>query len=238
MYTQEQLQPLLTAVNAVLANEDNTGCTDDLTVTSSACCEALRRANNALQSMQLTVVMHHHRHGISTAVALHPETVVLTQDDAISVLVEEFEPDRDEYIELAPFPDDAVVLVGVPPTCLQCGSALTSAGFCTDETCAYSDWPQCVPLADLEASSQAFIEAKHGVTKRDRSPCYRVEYDPEFTGGEYAGTGSFAFVSETLVKQHGSVEAAFTAQTGLAACHIVHYSGDERYTADAEQVTA
>ncbi|MCZ8254429.1 MAG: hypothetical protein O9327_01955 [Polaromonas sp.] len=49
--------------------------------------------------------------------------------------------------------------------CRKCGSALES-GYCSDSTCVYNDWPQCLPAAELENNPTAALEAKYGVRKR------------------------------------------------------------------------
>lgn len=54
--------------------------------------------------------------------------------------------------------------------CRKCGSPLTPAGYCPDETCPYSDWPQRVPLDDLYELSPQAIEAKHGIAKAEGPP--------------------------------------------------------------------
>lgn len=69
----------------------------------------------------------------------------------------------------------------------------------------------------------------------DAEPHVRFEYDPEFTGGEYEGTGRFALVRYARVQESGP-EAAFTEATGLDAVHVVHYTLDELYDASGEPV--
>ena len=61
------------------------------------------------------------------------------------------------------------------------------------------------------------------------SPRVRVEYDPDFRGGDYHGTGRFAYVPASLAEELGSVKKAFTAHTGLPAVHVIHYDKHERY---------
>jgi hypothetical protein len=57
--------------------------------------------------------------------------------------------------------------------CRQCGSELDENGWCVDQTCVYSDWPQQVERADMEAYSTAELEMKYQVAKRPH------EYDEE-----------------------------------------------------------
>jgi hypothetical protein len=50
--------------------------------------------------------------------------------------------------------------------CRQCGSELDEDGWCVDQTCPYSDWPQQVERSDMEAYSAADLEMKYQVAKR------------------------------------------------------------------------
>jgi hypothetical protein len=56
----------------------------------------------------------------------------------------------------------------------------------------------------------------------------RVEYDPNFCGGNYSGVGKFVL----LPSDTENVEEAFEKKTGLPHCCIVHYSEDELYDED------
>jgi len=61
-------------------------------------------------------------------------------------------------------------------------------------------------------------------------PHTRVEYDLDFTGGDYSDVGNFAFVPLSVVDRHaGDVEAAFKAHTGIDPIHIVNHNLDEVY---------
>lgn len=59
----------------------------------------------------------------------------------------------------------------------------------------------------------------------------RVEWDPEFAGGDYDGVGNFA-----LLPVGCDVETTFTAETGHPASCIVHYSEDELFDADGNSL--
>ena len=52
----------------------------------------------------------------------------------------------------------------------------------------------------------------------------RVEYDREYCGGDYKGTGEFV-----LVPAGPGVEEAFERITGLSSLRIIHFSPDEMY---------
>ena len=71
----------------------------------------------------------------------------------------------------------------------------------------------------------------------------RVEYDLLFCGGDYNGTGQFAFIPLNLVNKFSSqsesdgVDLAFSKTTKIDAMHIVHYTLDEVYDANGNIVT-
>jgi hypothetical protein len=58
----------------------------------------------------------------------------------------------------------------------------------------------------------------------------RVEYDQEFSGGNYSKVGQFALVPAT----EKNIPAAFSKQTGLPETCIIHYSTDELYDEDGK----
>lgn len=63
---------------------------------------------------------------------------------------------------------------------------------------------------------------------RNKSQEYvKVEWDPEYNGGDYSGVGNFA-----LIPVCDDVPAAFEKQTGHPRVHIVHYSEDELHDGD------
>lgn len=66
--------------------------------------------------------------------------------------------------------------------------------------------------------------------------CFRVNYDPDYTGGDYHGTGLFAYVPFALLNQGMTPEEAFTHATGVAAVHVVHYSLDESFDAAGDRL--
>ena len=89
----------------------------------------------------------------------------------------------------------------------------------------------------LEAAGVPEEEAmKHRQTpkgkkaKKKAKTFVQVEYDPNYTGGDYDGVGQFVLVP-TGVK---SIEQAFERMTGLNRKHIVHYCPDELYDKDGE----
>jgi len=64
---------------------------------------------------------------------------------------------------------------------------------------------------------------------------YKVEFDPSYYGGDYKSVGNFALIPADLVDQVG-MDKAFEQTTGHVAANIVHYSEDERCTADGNPV--
>lgn len=65
--------------------------------------------------------------------------------------------------------------------------------------------------------------------------CYRIEYDLNYTGGEYTKFGKYAYVPAELVFALNGVHQAFEKHTGIDAIHIVHWSSDELFTEDGEE---
>ena len=78
----------------------------------------------------------------------------------------------------------------------------------------------------------------------ERSIHIRVEYDPLYTGGDYAGVGEFVLIPLSLIEEFSKqdpdgedgVHLAFTKVTKLDGMHIVHYSLDEHYNQDGELI--
>jgi hypothetical protein len=63
----------------------------------------------------------------------------------------------------------------------------------------------------------------------DQDTFFRVEYDANFSGGDYNGVGDFMLVSSNVIDQEGGVEAAFSQKTGLPSDCIIHFTVDELY---------
>jgi len=63
----------------------------------------------------------------------------------------------------------------------------------------------------------------------------KVEYDPEYRGGDYRGEGKVALVPVPLADTLG-VDEAFRRTTGLDPVHIVNCCGDDIYDADGDPV--
>jgi len=64
-------------------------------------------------------------------------------------------------------------------------------------------------------------------------PHTRVEYDLEFTGGDYSDVGQFAYIPHRVIDEFGGgIQEAFKAHTGIDPVHIVNYNLDEAYDAN------
>jgi hypothetical protein len=50
--------------------------------------------------------------------------------------------------------------------CDKCGSDVGKDGYCQDQTCPFSDWPQGVKVEDMETMTTAEVEAKYCCEKR------------------------------------------------------------------------
>lgn len=167
MYIETQLQPLLDAARSVIDNADTTGCSDDLTVTSQSAIDRLEKSLGALQSLQLTLILHHHSNGVSTICALTENKAPVSDAEALAVLAEDYEPDKEEWVEVLPIANEE--FIQFPGKCRRCDSPLTTDGWCSDHTCPHSDWPQSVPVEDEAESTARETEVKYNVKKRDRA---------------------------------------------------------------------
>lgn len=90
-------------------------------------------------------------------------------------------------------------------------------------------------------------EDRYSVTREDfpEDKVYlKVEWDPDFCGGAYSGTGRQALVplaridayAETGLTEEAGVHRAFADATGQDSRHIIYYTVDDRYTADGELI--
>lgn len=67
----------------------------------------------------------------------------------------------------------------------------------------------------------------------------KVEYDPEFSGGNYDGIGRFEMIPLGEVGDtEDAVESAFERRTGLPRTCVVHWCSDELVDAGGEYVDA
>lgn len=73
-----------------------------------------------------------------------------------------------------------------PTVCGKCGSMLIG-GMCRDETCPYSDWPQQVPVEDIESLAPDDIVAKHGLIRASMHSDDRVLEAPFFAQEWFIG---------------------------------------------------
>lgn len=67
----------------------------------------------------------------------------------------------------------------------------------------------------------------------------RVEYDLDYSGGNYTSVGEFALIPVDELGPNGSgLKKAFEKHTGHNPQHIIHYSMDELYDADDNLIEA
>lgn len=63
-------------------------------------------------SHTLWIALWHHRHGVDPLPFMVPSDRELTEQEVIEWLGEEFEPEREEYIELSRIADRALIFFG------------------------------------------------------------------------------------------------------------------------------
>lgn len=124
-------------------------------------------------------------------------------------------------------PNDVESVDGVELTLLEKREAVER--FLEDYSLSQQDWNA------LESSARDVL--------RERRSYVRVEYDPLYTGGDYSGTGQFAYLPMDLVevyaqKEQGGdgVSLAFAEMIKLDPMHIVHYNFDELYNEHEELI--
>lgn len=57
----------------------------------------------------LWIALWHHRHGVDSLPFLVPSDQLLTEEQVIEMLGDEFEPDREEYIEVSKVEDRQLI---------------------------------------------------------------------------------------------------------------------------------
>lgn len=85
--------------------------------------------------------------------------------------------------------------------------------------------------APLEGTDEAYGAAPEGAH-------FRVEFDLDYWGGDYHGTGDVAYVPFSLLHDARRLtpREAFTRHTGHIANHIVHYTLDDLYDAEGNEL--
>ena len=70
--------------------------------------------------------------------------------------------------------------------------------------------------------------------------CVRVEYDPDYTGGDYSSVGQFAYIPHEVIDRlprndpDANLKTAFTVLVGDPR-HIIHYTFDEPTDQDGNE---
>lgn len=74
---------------------------------------------------------------------------------------------------------------------------------------------------------------------------YRVEYDKNYSGGDYSDVGEFVYIPELEVKERQRVDGlseenalsqAFEEATGLNRRCIIHFPSDERFDSEGNSI--
>jgi hypothetical protein len=68
-----------------------------------------------------------------------------------------------------------------------------------------------------------------------RTKFVRFEYDLTYYGGNYSDVGTFVLVNHEHCKRLGYYKA-FQEHTGHNAIHVIHYSEDELYDCDGNEI--
>lgn len=98
------------------------------------------------------------------------------------------------------------------------------------------DMLQGQTLLNVRIASKEEIDSYKFLLGNKKPQLYiKVEYDPQFAGGDYDGVGEFVYIPMEVVDHHnGDVRQAFMQSTGLRPKTIIHYSPDELYTAEGQ----
>ncbi len=121
-----------------------------------------------------------------------------------------------------------------------------SQEFVAGDECQYEDKdgvPACSEALETDGKA-AYLPFDMVQPRPSRPPkaCIRVEYDPDYGGGNYSKVGRFAYVPlDAIGAVPGSLtgdqrlKAAFQIVTGYDPAHIVHYTFDEVYDQDGNE---
>lgn len=102
MYAKRQLEKLQSLLNDLNNSAMADGCDAGLTVIDATALAAVMAEAAALANLnqQLVLGQHEHRHGESRYAFLVPAGAELTQAQFESLLTEEFEPEREEFLRI------------------------------------------------------------------------------------------------------------------------------------------
>jgi hypothetical protein len=73
---------------------------------------------------------------------------------------------------------------------------------------------------------------------KKRKKCVRVEWDLNYSGGNYSDVGNFVYIPLDMIdrqkgrSEQSKLEKAFRQMTGQDPVHIVHWSPDEVFDQD------
>ena len=92
---------------------------------------------------------------------------------------------------------------------------------------------QMAELLKAQGSDASFL-----LDDMDDEPCFKVEYDKEYYGGNYSKVGELVYIPLLLVEgedENELVKKAFTYMTELDSVHIVNYNLDEKFDSDGNE---
>lgn len=102
------------------------------------------------------------------------------------------------------------------------------------------DFPRLLAaMADADRDGRTVIVYE---IDRDEAPealeplaCRKVEWHPQYVGGEWSGHGNLAYLRHADIASYG-LEQVFTRHTGYQPLHIIHIDEDASYTPDGERI--
>ncbi len=89
-----------------------------------------------------------------------------------------------------------------------------------------------------EAADEELVD--ESVEDETSGRCFPVEWDEQYTGGEYSSAGDIDYVPFALLDNIGDADEqvgrAFEKHTGVHPIHIVWYTFDEVYDEEGERI--
>ena len=81
------------------------------------------------------------------------------------------------------------------------------------------------------------IDGIYVVDRKISVPCYAIEYDTVYGGGDYSGSGDIYYLQVPIVERiyGGNVEEAFADLSGHKLSNIIHWSPDNLVTLEGDE---
>jgi hypothetical protein len=101
-------------------------------------------------------------------------------------------------------------------------------------SCSGEDMETLTPMQMAEALERQGSDRDFllGEECRYKQPHLKVEFDLNYSGGDYSKVGKFVHIPWGFVEQYPTEAQAFTAWTGYDDVHIITHYQDEEYTHD------